>query len=141
MRALVISADPDEEVYLTALPDTDRLSALQEMVGGNIEGVPLLDHDDKLTAYCSEEGKILVPPLPANHFATVFLAGYGFPTDSDILNGQVVVVGPLSEEGDDTDVPQEVVNTCLSALATFGRRGRIRDDTRPGHYYVHTEPL
>jgi hypothetical protein len=105
MKSLVIPVKARPEVK--ELPGYNELS---ETVGGYIEA---LHFTDTANAYVNEEGKLL--DLPFNPFAThlcqtVYKIGM---QPLDVINGTLIVVGPVDEEGDDTDVPQAIVDEIL----------------------------
>ena len=84
------------------------LKDLQDAVGGWIEAVPHRHPD--FSAFCNEEGKI--NGLPLNSVATNFTGIHG-----DVLVGDVVITGPPDEEGENTSLPDNVIER-LSACAT-----------------------
>jgi len=74
------------------------LEGMREAVGGGyIEGIG----GDGWTGYCDEEGKI--NGLPLNIRATRLAWFLGWPED-DVLCGPVVFLGPVDDEGEETDV-------------------------------------
>ena len=88
----------------------DRKPSLNELklaVGGHVEVVPV--QTDQFTAYCNEEGKL--NGLRMNYPATVFCGLRG-----DVLVGDVVIIGPPDENGDDTPLPYLVVDTLRVAV-------------------------
>jgi hypothetical protein len=101
MRALVIPAvgDPVEVDIPEGYPG--HLDGLQAAVGGWIEYVPT---EQDVTLYCNEEGKI--EGLPANRVATAAFGQLIQP--HDYLAGDVVIIGPQDDEGNDTDLDVEL---------------------------------
>ena len=103
MKGLVIPvAGPVREFDLAELAAEHgtRLKALQHLVGGWIQAVPLAGHDDT-TTYVNEEGKFECEPNPR---ATVLMKSVTrslFP--SDFISGPLVVIGFDIEKGDDLD--------------------------------------
>lgn len=75
------------------------LRDLQNAVGGLIEGVPM--DDESFTAFCNEEGKL--EGLPVNHAATRFTGIRG-----DVLMGDVVIIGPPDDEGENLPLSSDV---------------------------------
>lgn len=93
--------NPDDTVITTRRITAD-LATFQALVGGYIEHVDFGIYG----LYLNEEGKL--NGLPINRLATeLWSAAYG-PTD--ILVGPVVLVGLANEDGDDTDLPVEVID-------------------------------
>lgn len=107
-RALLIPAGgTPEEVEI---PDKDELDALQGFVGGWIEYVPT---EQDVTLYCNEEGKILnLPPnlLATSLFGALLMGG-------DYLAGDVIVCGPLDDEGYSLPLPESVVQDVMGAVS------------------------
>jgi hypothetical protein len=97
--------------------------AIFEAVGGWIEGVPTAE--GTVTMYCNEEGKLNgMAPNPAaedlwaelmpTSWRVPGVAAYvrralGVLNDGDTLVGPVAVFGPIDEDGETTDVPDELV--------------------------------
>lgn len=99
-QAMLINAETCE-TSMIEIPSVDALEPLQKLVGGLIEGVSLGD----IYAYVNEEGKIL--GLPVNVIATrLWQDAYG---RTDIIMGNMVVVGAYDDEGNEMDIPQEHV--------------------------------
>lgn len=96
-HAVVIPAEG--EPYVIEIPEDGAaaLAVYQKVVGGWIELVPN-PHD--VTVYCNEEGKIqgLYPNSRATELFGAWLQRW------DIIAGNVIVVGPPDEEGNDTDL-------------------------------------
>jgi hypothetical protein len=93
--------------------ELDGLPAMQEAVGGYIELVPL--NRDHFTMYCNEEGK--VRNLRFNRLATRMADMHR--DWEDPLVGDVLILGPIDGEGNDTDVPDEVI-AMVDGLAASG---------------------
>lgn len=92
------------------------LEFMQDCVKGPIEAIGL----ESATMYLNEEGKIVDPPLPPNDIATRLLheAG-GIPWDTVL--GNVIIVGPPDDDGDDTSLSTEWVQFLKGAsLASRG---------------------
>ena len=90
VKGLVITTDG--RAYPTKVGTLDDY---QKIVGGYIEVVVLADG---CSMYVNEEGKL--DGLPVNAAATVLVPG-------DVIVGNVLIVGPTDDEGDDTDIPDE----------------------------------
>lgn len=82
---------------LTVEDGQSTLDVLQEAVGGYIEAVGV---NDGYTIYLNEEGKL--DGLPLNEQATRLTRGILSPFD--LVAGDVVLAGPLDDEGYDTSV-------------------------------------
>jgi hypothetical protein len=101
MKALVITS-----TGVTTVEDiTPDLDTLQSLVGGYIEAAPT---DGSVTVYVNEEGK--VTGLPVNPEATrLYYKLAPFMEGHDILVGTVVILGPVDDEGEETEVPASVL--------------------------------
>jgi hypothetical protein len=100
ITALIIPASGSEPIREEEI--IDDLPTMKDLVGGWIERVELLGDG---TLWLNEEGKI--DGLPVNRRATRLAQLYGHPT-SDVLVGQVVVVGPPTGGGDNSSVTPRV---------------------------------
>ena len=88
----------DEDVPVALRDFSAGLDGMKEAVGGGyIEGIG----GDGWTGYCDEEGKI--NGLPVNVRATPLARVLGWPA-GDVLCGPVVFLGPVDDEGEETDV-------------------------------------
>jgi hypothetical protein len=114
MRALVVPADPEQPVEVIDLDkDGDRLAALQQAVGGFVEVQAHREGD----LWLNDSGRIDGQPLNdrATHFAINLSerakAGEfrGFE-DYACIYGDVVVTGPVDDEGEITPVRQDMVD-------------------------------
>ena len=88
--------------------DVSGLDRLQEIVGGYIEYVEadfrLGDRKNvRASMVVNEEGKI--KKLPINHFPTVAVMDYLRQT----IHGRVVIFGLPDAQGNETDVPPDMV--------------------------------
>ncbi len=108
VKGLIIPAEASAPIEQR---DFDRLEDYQTVVGGWIEAVdiPALG----ITVYVNEEG--LLRHLPLNSRVT-FLWWYDVPESGQraMLVGDAVVVGCPGQNGDNTDVPEAVVELLLS---------------------------
>lgn len=85
---------------------------LQKLVGGWVEairfGVTGLD------ALINEEGKLI--PLPPNRKATELCSMFEVGLrPGDFISGNMVLLGPVNDDGDWTDVPEEWAKEILPA--------------------------
>jgi len=90
--------------------DMGSLEDLQKAVGGYIEaiGVNWTDSIKNITVYCNEEGR--VHELPINMACCMWLSQNGmYPALETPIHGDVVVIGDCDDEGEDTDVPEDLV--------------------------------
>lgn len=102
MKGIVILTDGQVQPFNGGAED------VHNAVGGWIEGVPTIV-PGQLTMYCCEEGK--VHGYPVNTAATrvwFFLGGADSVIAGDWLCGNVVIVGGVDAEGDDTDLDPEL---------------------------------
>lgn len=108
-KALIIPADEDQPI---CIKNVEGLEAYQAIVGGYIEMVSLTltlaGEKCDVALFCNEEGKL--SGLPLNRRATEMARIPG-----DFLVGDVFLVGPPDDEGNETDVP---LSKCFEALTT-----------------------
>lgn len=104
VRVLCISGDETVFAAVHDIPATvEGLAA--EIGEGWLEGIS----GDDWSAYLDEEGKI--KGLPINERATRLARALGWdPSHVDLLVGPVVFLGPVDEEGDETDVTAQVID-------------------------------
>lgn len=101
ITAIVVPADATVAPYVTTVTG---LSDFQGLVGGWIQAVT----GPGWTAYLDEEGKVKGRAVNdrAHHFlhwvSPCGLAAW------DTIVGDVVLVGPVDDDGDDTDAPQSL---------------------------------
>ena len=96
-NAMVVPVMGDPYVIQVPEDSTALLAVYQKVVEGWIELVP---NPHGVTVYCNEEGKI--HGLPPNYRATALFGDWLQPWD--IIAGNVIVVGPPDDDGDDTDL-------------------------------------
>lgn len=102
MKALVVKTDGTYEV----IDQEWNYDQINKAVGGWIEAVYFPGY--KAEAYINEEGKIL--GLPENVVATNVWYNSGAKVLlGDYLAGDVVIFGEVDEEGNNTEVPLEIV--------------------------------
>ena len=103
----IIKADGTHSVHMAdSAPAYDTLKAA---VGGWLEGVPLVG----VTAYVNEEGKIM--GLPVNALATRLAHGDEAIYPHDTINGDMIVLGALDDDGECTSLSDEWVRVNLAA--------------------------
>lgn len=104
MKVAVIPADEDQPVRIDELDSID-LEYLQKQVAGWVEalGIP----DTEVTMYLNEEGKIV--GLPVNPRANRLAHRHRAVFPTDIIVGDVVIVGPTDDDGYDTSLSDEHV--------------------------------
>lgn len=102
-KALIVHPDDTGEVVDTEI----NLEFLKGAVGGWVE----LISNRRWSAYCNEEGKL--QGLPVNAIATSLAHQIGWPV-GDRLVGTVVFLGPVDANGNDTEVPEFVLDLAFS---------------------------
>jgi len=103
VKALVISVDGTTEIK-TIKQDLDTL---QDLVYGNLEFVSL----DYGHLYCNEDGYALGLSPNAKANALAKLVGW-FPIPGDYLKGTIVFLGTDYVEGNEDDVPDQILELC-----------------------------
>ncbi len=109
--SVVIPADESQPVREHELP-VSGLQERQALVGGNLEGISLIDPAARMLV--NEDGKYL--GLPVNRRATLLAwmhnrrMRYG-----DVLVGDVVLLGYPGEDGVDTPVPDALTERLFTA--------------------------
>lgn len=104
-RAILITTQ--NETLPMALSDTlrEEVAEIQEAIGGYLEAIR---HDlPNLTAFCDDDGKRKNRPL--NRLATAL---FGSPNDPIV--GNVVVMGPVNDDGDTEGLTVEQIDIFLS---------------------------
>lgn len=94
MKITVLVKQPGKRAHIRTIENA--LDAFREIVGGNLEQVPLmydvlLSHIPDICAFCNDSGKIR--RLPAN-----FLIGNILNGCYDVICGPVIFVGIAGEE-------------------------------------------
>jgi hypothetical protein len=111
INTIIIPADEallirQEQIGASHLPD------YQGIAGGLIERLTLENPSSEM--YFNEEGKI--NELPMNRRATILLwmhrPAFRY---ADYVAGDAFLLGPVDNEGNDTNVPQEFVKTLFEA--------------------------
>lgn len=108
IRGLYVPVDGVSRVVEYA--DKDNLRALQDAVGGLIEGI----RGEGFYAYGNDEGKLI--GLPVNRRATRLACAFGwYGCGEDVLVGPVVFFGTGDGEGGDSDVDERLVKLAEQA--------------------------
>lgn len=100
------------EPTVETVGDRAALVALQEVVGGRVEAVVLGPGNVVAPGhalYLNEEGKL--NGLPVNEIATRMTRGV--LAFNDMIVGDVALVGPADEDGDETDPDEAVLERVL----------------------------
>lgn len=86
--------------------DFNGLKDMQGAVNGLIEIVHMYDYygDEVLTGYVNEEGILLELPLNTVASALSFMFG-----NNPMMLGNMIVLGKDDGEGNDTDIPQDIL--------------------------------
>jgi hypothetical protein len=86
--------------------DFNGLKDMQGAVNGLIEIVHMYDYygDEVLTGYVNEEGILLGLPLNTVASALSFMFG-----NNPMMLGNMIVLGKDDGEGNDTDIPQDIL--------------------------------
>lgn len=107
MKAIILKADGTPPFVKDIQANLDGLT---EIVEGWIEAVPSVNEDvaHKINVYANEEG--LIHNLPWNRNTTAIRA-LGLPQSH--YAGNLVVLGPLDEDGDETPVLQEIIDLIV----------------------------
>jgi hypothetical protein len=126
MQCIIIPDDPSKPIeWDVELPQFQTLEALQEIVHGNIEAVPLppfLDGHTRSTGYVNEEGKYHRDCQPNMRATDFFVPGVGLFV-GDHIAGPLVIVGFDPNTGDHTaEVPQTVVDRVRLIESEAGLR-------------------
>lgn len=80
---------------------------MQEAVGGHIEALGVDELKHGVSIYINDSG--LIDELPINMTACMWLLQNGmYPALEHPIHGDVLVVGKTDEEGNSTDIPEDV---------------------------------
>lgn len=106
-KAIIVKTDGTMTVR-----QLDTYDDINKALGGYIEAVRFGRFG---TAYVNEEGKLL--GLPRNEIATqlCFRFNVGLALD-DFIVGDFVIFGPENEDGEDTDVPQILIEALSLSI-------------------------
>ena len=128
VQGIIIPADNTAPLRATAF---GSLEDYQRAVGGWIEAVDIPDLG--ITMYVNEEG--LIRDLPFNRRAT-FLWRFHVPRARDVrLVGDVAVVGLADDEGENTELPENLRQRLLEP-GVYRVRSRAHAEDR-----WHEEPI
>lgn len=106
-RYAIITPESVQEHTVQAQPTYDDLVAI---VGGWLEGVPI----EGVTAYVNEEGKLM--GLSRNPVASQIAHADGAIYPNDWIAGNMIVMGPLDDDGDSTSLHKDWVSNALSTI-------------------------
>jgi hypothetical protein len=105
MKALLVT--PENEIQV--LDKEFDLKTIQSYIGGWIEVVNFGPDNPHFFAYIDEEGKL--KGLPVNETVTDFWYNSGQRVMlGDVIVGNVLFFGQVDDEGNDTEVPQDVID-------------------------------
>lgn len=107
MYAIIKTDDTADIIAANSRPEYDAISAA---VGGYIEGVPL----EGVTAYINEEGKL--NGLSLNRIATIIAHEDQAIMPTDYIVGDMIVFGPLDDEGEVTSLPSNFIPGLMMRL-------------------------
>ena len=112
MKALLITHDQT----ITILDSDFDLKAIQSCVGGFIQPVYFGPDNPHFFAYVNEEGKML--ELPENKIVTEFWCNSGeVILLGDYIAGNAIFFGEIDEEGNNTDVPDDVIEFFMIGVS------------------------
>lgn len=112
MKALIVTHDGDVNV----LDSEFNYEEIRDVVGGYIEAVYFGPDNDHFFAYINEEGKML--DLPENEIVTRFWYNSGARIlIGDYIAGNAIFFGEVDDNGDQTDVPQDVIDCFMDIKA------------------------
>ena len=110
MKVVIIPADAELPIRVDEVEPRIDLDFLQKQVDGYIEPIDFTLEAKEVTMYVNEEGKL--QGLPYNARAT-FLAADSI-MDFDYVAGDVVIVGPVDDEGEDTSLTEAQVEALIN---------------------------
>lgn len=108
MKAIILKADGTAPFLEDVAGDLESIKAVVE---GWIERVPSIDDeiDPKITVYANEEGLIYNLPPNRNMLA---IRALGLP--QSVYAGNLIVLGPGDEDGNETDIPQDIIDLVMA---------------------------
>lgn len=93
--------------------DINGYDELKKAIGGWLEAAPF---PPRYSAFINEEGKML--NLPVNMLATHLCNTLGLGLHpGDRINGTMVILGPVDDEGNKTSLPQETIDLINRTVA------------------------
>lgn len=104
IKAIVIT--PTELPKVVEVDQKNSYNQIKQIIGGWLEAIPI-GHD--AIAYIDEEGKIKADCQPINAIATAIANIPG-----DYIRGPMVIFGRADDEGNETDVPERLVNLIMN---------------------------
>lgn len=105
---LVINTNGTAHIGYLPSGQHEQLGALNDIVGGYIEAIA--GTDTRWHAYLNEEGKLL--GLPVNYWAWEVAVRHGWAAGGDFLAGNVVFLGDSALDGEEADVPGDLLETA-----------------------------
>jgi hypothetical protein len=112
MKVAIIPADAGQEVAFEELEHIG-LQYLQQKVGGWVEAVGIPDTGTSI--YLNEEGKLV--GLPVNARASRLAHEHHAVRPTDFIVGDVVVVGPVDAQGEETGLSEQQREWLLAQFA------------------------
>ena len=104
MKAILVTTE--QEIKL--LDQDFNLKVIQSYLGGLIEAISFGSRNSHFFAYINEEGKLI--GLPENKIATSVWYNSGERIlIGDYLAGNVLFFGQIDDEGNETDVPDDLI--------------------------------
>lgn len=104
MKAILITPENEIEV----LDEDFDLKTIQSYLGGWIEVVNFGPDNPHFFAYINEQGKL--EGLPVNEIVTAFWYNSGQRILlGDVIVGNVLFFGQVDDEGNNTDVPDDLI--------------------------------
>ena len=91
--------------------DEINLEGLQSLVGGDIQALSF----DGACGYINESGKVV--GLPVNEVATSLAHQHQSIFVWDTINGDMVIVGPVDSEGEDTPLSVDWYNEQIACVS------------------------
>jgi hypothetical protein len=109
MKAAIIPADLSQPIRFEDVEDS--LDQLQKAVGGDVELVGL--RALSMNLYLNEEGKY--EKLAVNSRATTLCHEYRAIRYDDYIAGDIILVGPFDDEGENTDLTAAQITWLTAA--------------------------
>lgn len=107
MKALVVKSNGEVNV----IDQEWTYEQINKAVGGWIEAINFGEQSDHF-AYINEEGKLL--DLPTNELVTSYWYNSGTRIlIGDFISGDAVIFGEVDDEGENTEVPQHVIDAFI----------------------------
>jgi hypothetical protein len=111
IMAIIIPAITDRQCEKREI-NKHELYDYQQIVGGTVDAVELTNPPAAI--YINDEGKI--NNMPPNHRATAVLWMHNENfRGKDIIIGDVLIIGPPDDVGDDTDAPESLLKLLVES--------------------------